>query len=50
MLSAVLFTLPEYNYEIFAAELADGNLLDAIGIPLAADLGLLPLIIVGALF
>ncbi|MDQ2627991.1 MAG: PE-PPE domain-containing protein [Actinomycetota bacterium] len=50
MLSAVLFTLPEYNYEIFASELADGNLLDAIGIPLAADLGLLPLIIVGALF
>lgn len=50
MLSAVLFTLPEYNYEIFASEFADGNLLDAIGIPLAADLGLLPLIIVGALF
>ncbi|QZA06483.1 PE-PPE domain-containing protein [Mycolicibacter heraklionensis] len=50
MLSAVLFTLPQYNYEIFMSELADGNLLDAIGIPLAVDIGLLPLIVVGALF
>ncbi|MEO6793255.1 MAG: PE-PPE domain-containing protein [Mycobacterium sp.] len=50
MLSALLFTLPEYNYNIFMSEIADGNLLDAIGIPLAADLGLLPLIAIGALF
>lgn len=48
MLSAVLFTLPQYNYDIFTSELADGDLLDAIGIPIAADLGLLPLILVGA--
>jgi len=50
MLSAVLFTLPQYNYDIFMSELADGNLLDAIGIPLAADLGLLPLMLIGAVF
>ncbi|RRR44711.1 PE-PPE domain-containing protein [Mycolicibacter terrae] len=50
MLSAVLFTLPQLDYQIFTSELADGNLLDAIGTPIAADLGLLPLIVVGALF
>jgi hypothetical protein len=49
MLSAVLFNLPQYNYDIFTAELADGNLLDAIGVPLAADIGLLPLVLLGAL-
>lgn len=49
MLTAVWFTLPQYNSDIFMSELADGNLLDAIGIPLAADIGLLPLILLGAL-
>lgn len=47
--TAVLFNLPQINYEIFTSELADGNLLDAIGIPLALDLGILPLAVVGAL-
>ncbi|MGB3335252.1 MAG: PE-PPE domain-containing protein [Mycobacterium sp.] len=50
MLSAVLFTLPQYNYDVFMSELADGSVLDAIGIPLAADIGLLPLMVLGALF
>lgn len=50
MLSTLLFTLPEYSYNIFMSEIADGNLLDAIGIPIGATLGLLPLIAVGALF
>lgn len=49
MLSAVLFTLPQYSYEVFMSELADGDLLDAIGIPLAAGVGLLPLMVMGAL-
>lgn len=51
MLSAVLFTLPEYNDQIYTSILADGgSMLDAIGTPLAADLGLLPLILIGAVF
>ncbi|WP_024440223.1 PE-PPE domain-containing protein [Mycobacterium sp. UM_WGJ] len=50
VLSALLITLPQYNYDVFMSELADGNLLDAIGIPLAADIGLLPLAVIGALF
>ncbi|MGV0625289.1 PE-PPE domain-containing protein [Mycolicibacter minnesotensis] len=49
MLNALLFTLPQYNYDIFMSELADGNLLDAIGVPLAATVGFLPLALVGAI-
>ncbi|CAJ1506931.1 PE-PPE domain-containing protein [[Mycobacterium] holstebronense] len=49
MLSALLFTLPEYSYNVFMSEIADGDLLDAIGIPLAATAGLLPLALIGAL-
>ncbi|ORB02139.1 hypothetical protein BST33_07460 [Mycolicibacter minnesotensis] len=49
MLSALLFTLPEYSYNIFMSEMADGDLFDAIGIPLAATAGLLPLALIGAL-
>lgn len=48
MLSAVLFNLPQYNYDIFMSEIADGDLLNAIGIPLAVDVGLLPLVLIGA--
>jgi PE-PPE domain len=47
--SALLITLPEIDYNEFTSELADGNLVDAIGIPLAADLGIIPLALVGAL-
>ncbi|WP_409426702.1 PE-PPE domain-containing protein [Mycobacterium sp. SMC-11] len=49
MLSALLFTLPEYSYNVFMSEIAEGDLLDAIGIPLAATAGLLPLALIGAL-
>ncbi|MGV0625290.1 PE-PPE domain-containing protein [Mycolicibacter minnesotensis] len=49
ILSAVLFTVPQWNYDIYMSEMADGNVLDAIGIPLAADLGLLPLALIGAI-
>ncbi|MBS9533815.1 PE-PPE domain-containing protein [Mycobacterium sp. M1] len=47
--SAVLINLPQIDYSVFTSELADGNLLDAIGIPIAADLGILPLALLGAL-
>lgn len=47
--TALLFTLPQVNYDIFASELADGDLLNAIGLPLAVDLGILPLALLGAL-
>ncbi|KLO29772.1 hypothetical protein ABW16_09185 [Mycolicibacter heraklionensis] len=46
--TALLFNLPQIDYEIFTSELADGNLLDAIGTTLAYDLGILPLALVGA--
>jgi len=46
--TALLFNLPQINYEIFTSELADGNLLDAIGTTLAYDTGILPLALVGA--
>ncbi|ORV39572.1 hypothetical protein AWC02_19500 [Mycolicibacter engbaekii] len=49
VLSALLFTLPEYSYNVFMSEIADGDLLDAIGLPLAATAGLLPLALIGAL-
>lgn len=49
MLSALMFTLPEYSYNVFMSEIAEGDLLDAIGIPLAATAGLLPLALIGAL-
>lgn len=41
--SALLTTLPAYDADIFAGELADGNLLDAVGLPVAVDVGLLPI-------
>ncbi|MEB3034380.1 PE-PPE domain-containing protein [[Mycobacterium] nativiensis] len=47
--SALLFTLPEVNYNIFMSQLAQGNLLDAIGLPIAVDFGIVPLALLGAL-
>ena len=46
--SALLITLPEIDYNELTSELADGNLVDAIGVPIAADLGIIPLALVGA--
>jgi hypothetical protein len=47
--SALLITLPQLDYQVFMSELADGDVVDAIGIPAAADLGILPLALVGAI-
>jgi len=47
--TALLFNLPQVNYDIFSSELAaDGNLFDAIGTTLAFDAGILPLALLGA--
>ena len=46
--TALFVTLPEIDYNVFTTELAAGNPVDAIGIPLAADLGILPLALMGA--
>jgi len=46
--TALFITLPEIDYNVFTTELAAGNPVDAIGIPLAADLGILPLALLGA--
>jgi PE-PPE domain len=46
--TALFVTLPEIDYNVFTTELAAGNPVDAIGIPLAADLGILPLALIGA--
>ncbi len=49
MASALLFTLPPLAVELFNTEMAAGNPLDAIGEPLAALVGLAPLMLIGAL-
>ena len=46
--TALFITLPEIDYNVFTTELAAGNPVDAIGIPIAADLGILPLALLGA--
>ncbi|MGB6205571.1 PE-PPE domain-containing protein [Mycobacterium sp.] len=45
---ALLITLPQLDYNVFTTELAANNPIDAIGIPIAADLGILPLALLGA--
>ena len=45
---ALLVTLPELDYNVFTTDLAAGDLVDAIGIPIAADIGILPLALIGA--
>jgi hypothetical protein len=47
---ALFITLPEIDYNVFTTDLAAGDLVDAIGVPLAADLGILPLALIGAAF
>jgi hypothetical protein len=46
--TALLITLPEIDYNVFTTELAANDPVDAIGVPLAADLGILPLALLGA--
>ncbi|HEX7321368.1 MAG TPA: PE-PPE domain-containing protein [Mycobacterium sp.] len=41
-INALLTSLPAYDVSLFTDELQSGNLLDAIGLPLAADLVLIP--------
>jgi hypothetical protein len=43
IVNALAITLPAEDATIFGYELAQGNLLDAIGMPIATDLALLPL-------
>jgi hypothetical protein len=45
---ALFITLPEIDYNVFTADVASGDYVDAIGVPLAADLGILPLALIGA--
>jgi hypothetical protein len=47
--TALFITLPEVDYSYFTTAVADGDYVDAIGVPLAADIGLIPLALVGAL-
>lgn len=41
LVNALLTTLPAYNVSLFAQEIASGDLLDALTMPLAADVGLI---------
>lgn len=50
MASALFFTLPQIAVEMFNIEMAAGNPIDAIGEPLAALVGLAPLMLAGAIF
>ncbi len=43
IVTALFATLPAYDVEVFFDELADGDLLGALGYPLAVDNALLPL-------
>ena len=44
-------SLPQYDAKLFSSQLAAGHLLNAIGMPIAADLGLAPYaLLVGAVF
>jgi PE-PPE domain len=40
--TAFTVTLPQYNAQVFTSQLAAGNPLGAVGLPLAVDLGLAP--------
>ncbi|WP_343602415.1 PE-PPE domain-containing protein [Mycobacterium sp.] len=46
--TALLITFPEIDYQVFVTELADHNLADAVGIPIAVDFGLLPFALIAA--
>lgn len=43
ILNALLTTAPAYAFEVFAQELAQGDVIDAIGLPIAGVVGLGPL-------
>jgi hypothetical protein len=43
--NALLTTLPAYDTALFVQEFTSGNLLEAIGMPIAADFGLVPVLV-----
>lgn len=47
--SALLFNLPQVNYDVFTTLLAEGDFLNALGTTMALDVGILPLAVLGAL-
>lgn len=49
MAGALLFTLPQLALDVFNTEMAAGNPVDAIGEPLAALIGLSPLMLIGSI-
>jgi hypothetical protein len=50
-LSTLAVTLPQYDAQVFTSQLASGNLLNAVGLPIAADVGLVPYtLVIGAAF
>jgi hypothetical protein len=49
-LAALAVTLPQYDVQLFTSQLAAGNVLNAVGLPIAADVGLVPVtLLVGGL-
>jgi PE-PPE domain len=49
--TALAVTLPQYDAQLFVKQLQAGNLLNAVGMPIAADLALVPYtLLVGGLF
>lgn len=48
MASTLLLTLPQIAWQVFETQMAAGNPLDAVGEPLAALVGLAPLMPIGA--
>jgi hypothetical protein len=42
VITALTVTLPTYNFTVFLDQLEAGNLIEAIGLPIAADLALIP--------
>jgi hypothetical protein len=40
VINTALITLPSYDVELFFENLEEGNLIDAVGLPIAADVGL----------
>lgn len=43
MFTALTVTLPAYNLTVFLDQLEQGNLIEAIGLPIAADMALIPI-------
>jgi len=43
MLTALTVTLPAYNLTVFLDQLESGNLLEAVALPIAADMALIPI-------